>query len=210
MNLVIKYLILFFDLGCDIKDPKTGKVLVPNLHQTIDALIQTESRFNNEVPSMSYQTAEGEMIYGLSLNHTLSIVSNALNAATKYSDITDQAFTKHLDFRNNPYVRGSVFLNYMFDLNNGEKKNRNIIVGNYNGLKTEDKNGNVVGFSTTNLNVRQKFIFDINSLLRRGASEVMRTESSKSAYFIKLNRYSEGGSDVSRSYLPVGISEFAR
>jgi broad specificity phosphatase PhoE len=197
-----------FDLRTDIRDDKTGKIIIPGLRKTIDSLIQIEAKYSSDVPSLSYQTAEGEMIYGLSLNHTLSLVTNALNRAKSYDDIRNDPATQNLNWTNNPYVRGSIFLEHMFDMKTGERKNRNIVVGNYNGLKTEDKNGNTVGFSTTNLNVRQKAIFDINSLLTKGVIEVMRTESSKSAYFIKLDSYVNQGGDVSRSYLPVGISEF--
>lgn len=198
-----------FDLKTDVRD-KDGNIIVPGLRAKLDAMVTLEARYTTDVPSMSYRTAEGEMIHGLTLNHTLSIISNHLNRARSYDDIVNNPAVQQLNYKNNPYVRGSVFLNYMFDLNTGKRYNNNIIVGNYNGLKTEDREGNIVGFSTTSLNIRQKAIFDINSLLIRGVSEVMRTESSKTAYFVKLERYTgaKQGDDASGLYLPVRIGEF--
>lgn len=198
-----------FDLRSDLysKEPNTPPI-VYGLRQTLDILLNLESKYSTEVPSLSYQTAEGEMIYGLSLNHTLSITSNKLNKARSYDDIVNDATMQHLNINNNPYVRGSIFLRALFNLETGKRSKVNLVVGNYNGLKTEDKDGNTVGYSTTSLNVRQKAIFDINSLLSKGVMEVMRTESSKSAYFIKLEYYHIDKSDPSKSYLPVGINEF--
>jgi len=198
-----------FDLRSDLKDNKTGEVIVRGLYGVLDGLFYFQSKYASDVPSLSYQTAEGEMIYGLSLNHTLSIVSNKLNKATSYDDIKNDPSMQHLDYTNNPYVLGSIFLKKLFNLNKGTRlKDNYIIVGNYNGFKQQDEDGDTVGYSTTNLNVRQKAIFDINSLLTKGVVEVMRTESSKSAYFIKLHHYEkDNAGDPSKSYLPIGFSE---
>lgn len=198
-----------YDLGIDVKDQETRSVVIPGLRNTIEGLLYFESLNSSDVPSLSYQTAEGQMIHGLSLNHTLSITSNLLNKSLSYQDIIDNPATQHLNFNNNPNVRGSIFMNLLFNLNSNKRLNNNIVVGNYNGLKMTDKDGATVGYSTTSLNVRQKAVFDINSLLSSGSVEVMRTESSKSAYFIKLDKYfGASDTDKSRAYLPVGISEF--
>lgn len=196
-----------FDLRSDLKD-ENGQIIAFGLQQTLTGLLFLEAKYSTEVPSLSYQTAEGEMIYGLSLNHTLSLTTDILNKAKSYDDIINDPTTQHLNYHNNPYVRGSIFRQGLFN-KDGKRLNNNLIVGNYNGLKTVNKDGNTIGYSTTSLNVRQKAIFDINSLLTKGVIEVMRTESSKSAYFIKLERYNPDQTDPSRNFLPVGISEFS-
>lgn len=204
-----------FDLRNDLKDKDNKDVILARgLSRMLEGIVEFQARYAADVPSLSYQTAEGEMIYGLSLNHTLSIVSNKLNKAKSYDDIKNDPAMQHLNYLNNPYVTGSLFLNLMFGLDSGKRIKyadgsvRKIIVGNYNGFKQRDTDGKTVGFSTTNLNVRQKAIFDINSLLTRGVVEVMRTESSKTAYFIKLNFYvKDHKGDVSKMYLPIGFSD---
>lgn len=203
-----------FDLSRDLKNPNSEDVIVRGINSVLQGLVYFQAKYASDVPSLSYQTAEGEMIYGLSLNHTLSIISNKINKAKSYDDIRNDASVQHLNYENNPNVRGSLFLNYMFSLGSTNKRlidkegsTRKIIVGNYNGFKQQDNEGNTVGYSTTNLNVRQKAIFDISSLLSRGVVEVMRTESSKSAYFIKLNYYTKNDADISKTYLPIGFSE---
>lgn len=198
-----------FDVRGDVKDPETGNIILRGLSQVMEGLTNFQASYAADVPSMSYQTAEGETIHGLSLNHTLSIITNKINKANSLDDIKNDPTMQHLDQANNPNVRGSIFLRSMFGINGNRIKGFNLVLGNYNGFKIQDKDGNTVGYSTTSLNVRQKLIFDISSLLSRGVIEVMRTESSKSAFFIKLNRYATGDNraDQSRSYLPISFSE---
>lgn len=197
-----------FDLRNDLIDPDTKEQAVKGLGALLNSLVYFQAKYASDVPSLSYQTATGEMIYGLSLNHTVSITVNTLNKAKTYDDIKNNPATQHLNLENNPYVRGSIFLNYLFNTNSGSRSDNNLIVGNYNGLKLVDNEGETVGYSTTDLNVRQKAIFDISSLLTKGIKEIMRTESSKSAYFVKLHHYVKNNTaDPSVTFLPVGLSE---
>lgn len=206
-----------YDLNRDFRD-REGNVIVRGSSAILTVLSTQEAKYTTDAPSLSYQTAEGTMQYGLSLHNTLSITRDSLNRALTYDDIISNPITQHLNYLNNPYVKGSVFLNGMFNLdsnstNYGRRKTHNgnpiqLTVGNYNGLKTEDDKGNRVGLSTTSLNTRQKLVFDFNSLLTQGAIEIMRTEASKSSFFTKLAIYNVDNIDPSRSYLPAGISEF--
>lgn len=196
------------DLKYDLKEEDGEKPIAEGLSSTLDGLSYLESKYTSEVPSLSYRTAEGNMIHGLSLNHTLSTMINSLNHGVDYNDIKSKPHLMNFDVDNNPYVRGSVFLNSLYDTKSGRKLNNSLILGNYNGLKFENKDGDVVGYSTTGLNTGQKIIFDINAGLMKGAFEIPRTEASKSAYFVKLEKYRTDNMDPSKGYLPIGISEF--
>lgn len=206
-----------YDLRQDLKDT-SGKVVVHGMKATLNAaFLDFEAKYSSEVPSMSYRTSEGTMKHGIRLNNTMTIMVNKLNNATSYNDIINDPAMQHLNIFNNPYVRGSLFLNRLFQLDTSRPENfgrrwekNQIVIGDYDGFRFQDSDDNFVGYSTTSLNVRQKVIFDMNSLLAQGAAEIMRTEVSKSAYFSKMKFYNTvSDQDKSKSYLPVGIGEFS-
>jgi hypothetical protein len=173
-------------------------------------MARLEAAYSTETPSMSYRTAEGEMIYALSLRNFLSTSIGAINGARSYTDLAAIPEFQQYNVENNPYIKYSMFFNTMFDLNTGKRRTVSIdnveepiqlILGNYNGLKIKGKRD--IANSNTSLNARQKIIFDMNSLLTKGALEIMRTESSASSFFIKLNSYRNG------SNLPIKIEQFS-
>lgn len=167
--------------------------------KTINNLLNVEAKYSNVSPSMSFRNAEGEMQYGLSLNMYLTSTNYWLSRSKSYKDIMRNPSTQHLNIFNNPYIKNSLFLNSMFNLENpksdsfgSRRVNGQPIViqlGNYNGIKFEDPK--LPGHSTTSLSPREKVIMDMNALLTQGAIEIMRTESSASAFFIKLSNYTQ-------------------
>lgn len=195
-----------YDLKQDLKNAK-GEIIVKGYGGRINAFIGFEAKFSSINPSMSYQTPEGNLIYGLMLNNFLTRNAQIINNSKTLGELISKPEAQHLNKLNNPYVTNSLFLNTIF--NEDGTRNRfgkdntpiKIIVGNYSGFKISTKKGDKA-YSTTNLNTRDKIIMDMNALLVDGASEIMRTESSKTAYFIKLNNYR------GESYLPIPISDF--
>ena len=176
---------------------------------TMNKLIDIEVKYTNIVPSMSYRTAEGTMQYGLSLNMWLATNNYWLSKTLNYDYIKQNKATQHLNIQNNPYIKNSLWLNSLFNLDESSRTygSRNDIqgkpvvleFGNYNGLKYEDNSK--PPHSTTNLSVRDKIIMDVNSLLSNGAVEIMRTESSASAFFLRLNNYAKSG--TKKQFLPL-------
>ena len=172
----------------------------------LNDFVNLESLYTNINPSMSFRTAEGTMIYGLSLNNWLTNSYYLLNNAKSYNDVTRNPLANHLNINNNPNVRNSIFLKTLFNLSTGEKRKLlngdpvKFEIGNYNGLSfVVNDRENVKGKSTTKLNPREKLIMDLNALLGYGAVEIMRTESSSSAFFARLNSYDGKTTD---RYLP--------
>ncbi len=78
---------------------------------------ELESKYSTESPSLSYRNAEGNMQHGLSLVNWLLQNNIWLSRTRNYKEILDSPEAQHLNYRNNPYIRNSMFLNYMFDLN---------------------------------------------------------------------------------------------
>lgn len=201
---------ILYNSVLDLKsDYGRGENRIAGVNSTISLLSRLEALNSADVPSMSYQTAEGEMIYALQLRNFLSTSVNALNSATNVSQLASQPEFAQYDPQNNPMIKYSSFFNLMFNPKTGERrmfrsyeksKPIQIELGNYNGLKIKGER-NISG-SNTSLNVRQKLTFDFNALLTRGSIEIMRTEASASSYFFRLNNYTNG------SPLPVPIKAF--
>lgn len=181
----------------------------------LNAMIELESKYSTINPSMSFRNAKGTMQYGLSLNNTLINTNHWLSRTRNYSEIIDSEEAQYLNISNNPHIKNSIFLNLLFDMDsksttyiqrrrvNGESIQ--LITGNYNGMKVEDTDKITKGFSTTQLSSRDKIIMDMNSLFSGGASEIPRTESSESAYFVRLTNYADKNGTV--KHLPITLEE---
>lgn len=166
---------------------------------TINALTALEAQFTDTNPSMAFRNAEGNMQHGLSENNWITNNNYFLSRTDNYSQIVENPSVQHLNIANNPYIEHSLFLNKLFNLDPnsstyGQRRKINgepvtLTFGNYNGYDREVEGKNNEGTSTTKLSPRDKMIMDINSLLIGGAVEIMRTESSSSAFFVKLSDY---------------------
>lgn len=197
------------DLGRDYQIGEDS--YIPGVKRVMNALLNIESKYSSTNPSMSYQTAEGEVIYGLSFNNTLTLASYFLNNANTLSQLHSRPDTLHYNPSINPYVTNSVYLNTLFDFQTGKKRLDKygnpikLLVDNYNGLKEVTESG-TRGKSTANLNQREKMLMDINSLSTSGIDEIMRTESSSSAWAFGLSAYDS----TSDKKLPISIESFER
>jgi hypothetical protein len=197
------------DLGRDYETLEEKPL--PGVRRIMNALLNIESKYSSVNPSMSYQTADGEVIYGLSFNNTLTLHSYFLNSARTLQELYSRPETLHLNPSVNPYVRNSVYLNALFDFETGNKRldkygnEIKLFVNNYNGTKEIGAEG-TKGKSTANLNAREKMVMDLNSLLVSGLDEIMRTESSSSAWAIGLSAYDS----YSDKKLPISIENFER
>lgn len=183
---------------------------------TVNGLTALEAQFTDTNPSMAFRNAEGNMQHGLSENNWVTNNNYYLSRTDNYSQIVENTNVQHLNIANNPYIQHSLFLNRLFNLDPtsstyGQRRRINgesvtLTFGNYNGFDKEVKDKNNEGASTTKLTPRDKMIMDINSLLIGGAVEIMRTESSSSAFFVKLSDYATTEGKVQNlPFLPTDI-----
>ncbi len=151
----------------------------------ISEMIRLESLFSDRTPNNMYKTAKGTNKYALMLPNRFNIVMDGLKKATKLSDLTQRKEMAYLNDRDNYYLANSFLLRSLFV--KGVKQN-DIEFGDYNSsrLMSYDKK---VEKQTTELTGREKLIMDMNAFLGYGAIDIMRTGSSQSSYFFKLNKY---------------------
>ena len=177
-------------------------------------LAELEAKYTNQNPSMSFRNAKGTLQYGLSLTNWQTNNVYWLSKTDNYKQLIDNPSTQHLNIFNNPNIKNSVFLNRMFNLNPksqnfGERFRVNneaveVLLGNYNGVSfTDETTGEQSGSSTTDLSDRAKIVMDINAMYFAGAHEVPRTESSASAFFVKLSNYNTQNGRVDNLPLPL-------
>lgn len=185
----------------------------------INKLLRIESKYTRNNTTASMQNAAGDAVYALALNNLLTISSSYLSDYINYptyDDVVGLPHMKHLDFRNNPYVKNSIWLNQMFNLDESSPEfgNRKLVNGqpatisiiNYNGLKVEQEEGASEGSTTTSLWIGDKVVQDLNTTLLAGVKEMMRAGDKASAFAVKISAYSQvqGREDK----LPVKIEDF--
>lgn len=194
---------------------------LPGESGNIDAILKLESAYNRNNASASMLNAEGSTVYALALNNFLTVsnyyLSNA-EAYPTYQDVIAQPHMAHLDIDNNPYVKNSVWLNEMFNLDQtddkyGERRRINgepvaLDIINFNGLKVSQEQGASDGSTTTNLWIGDKLVQDFNSLLTSGTKEMMRAGDKASAFAVRLDGFRQitGRPTV----LPVRIEDFVQ
>ncbi len=218
-------LVTLVDNGVAVTDPiemirRPNEALkLPGEAGNIDAILKLESNFNRNNASASMINADGNNVYALSLNNMLTIsnayLSDPENYPT-YQDVIAQAHMQHLDIENNPYVRNSVWLNQMFNLDENSPTfgQRKLIGGkpvlltvvNFNGLSVKQEQGASEGTTTTNLWIGDKLVQDFNALLTSGTKEMMRAGDKSSAFAVRIDGYTQETGREDR--LPVKISDF--
>lgn len=187
--------------------------------RNLNNLLKIEGFYNVVLPTGTVKNAEGENQYALSTNNFITLTQAYLNDSEtfpNYFDLVSLPHLSHLDYRNNPNVKNSVWLKNMFNLETGERLKddsgsfKQIQLRNYNGLKVVDKS-DVSGSSTTKLSIIDKELQDLNIFLISGSKEMMRAGDKSTAYsLVLLGKYKQSfGAEVGKnSNLPVALDNF--
>lgn len=139
----------------DIIEFGTGQDLLTSkeVSSKINQLATLESKYSNEVVELQHINAEGETVYGITLNSYLSLMINTMN---EFSGNKEQLLSR-LPHLNNTYAQNSLIINKILK---GEKLNLNIIDGYKN-----DKPGET-GAATKDLKAGDKLSQFFNSTLQ--------------------------------------------
>jgi hypothetical protein len=209
---------LYNSPGVTITNPVAQ--LAKNESSHINALVGLEAKYNLLNPSASMQNAEGSTVYSLMLNNTYIIIAGYLNNTAKYKtyeDLVSEPHLRFLDYKNNPYIKSSIILNQLFDLDEnsehyGKRKLVNgefttLSVVNISGMNVDSDNYDA-GHTNTRLFVGDKMIQDFNLLLKKagGFKEFMRAGDKAMSLGIKFSRYTQ--EDASTSHLPIDPKYF--
>lgn len=138
------------------------------------------------VPGMSINrkiAADGKNVYDLSQNSTQSQVVKALNSVQTLEELKNHPALKHLHPDNNPYMKGSVWLETLFP--NGVKRKGSkamLKIESFLGVFTEDN-----ASKNMSLTPMSKLVADLHTLFLHGFIEQFRASDKSTSYMLNLN-----------------------
>lgn len=162
------------------------------------------SQFDLELRPSSYLTAEDKKKYIRSPWFFLSQTTKALNEAADYEALISTPGFERFDYRKNPDVLGSLWLNKLFGLpltlkeieanplNSYKKQSKygealNLQIRDYNGTEIKIGKGKKVGRHTTNQHAGDKVLQDFFSFFQSLEMENIRFGDKSSAFSTHLS-----------------------
>lgn len=175
-------------------------------------ILEIEAKDSGKYSNNSVQNVAGDMEYDLSLNNTITKLLAEINDIEKdYNTLIAQPHMAHLNYKTNPFVKYSIWMNSLFhlpigkvfDLSNINKRKNNkaaygstnvtLNIDNLNGIKNVIENvvGNqsgTLGVKTSQLDTTSKFLMDMHTMLIRGVIELPRHASKSTAYGVSISK----------------------
>lgn len=196
---------------------------VPNVASRINELAELEAELSDEYSSLSRVTASGDRQFEQSLNSTMTGITDALNKAEKFQDLYTDPMWKHMEYLdplNNPDSKTSVILNSLFvlDINPtkpGWGERRKDSKGNPNTINMNNLSGAMIidydysdrGVAQSGMNITDKFITDLHSVLDGGFFGQPQHGSKQSYFSTKLGTVYTYA-DKAQNHMYVSSSDF--
>jgi hypothetical protein len=160
--------------------------ILENEGSFIREMVRLESQNSDRIPNNMYKTAKGTNKYALMLPNRFNITMDALKHAASVAQVKARPELSYLTDPQNYYIQNSLAWRSIF--NSKGAKVGDIDFGDYNSFKMRvyDK---TIDKQTTELTGREKIIMNMNSLLLEGVIDIMRTGSSQSSYFYRINKW---------------------
>lgn len=195
----------------------------------LTALAQLQGKYSDEASNFAVTNAEGNMQFEHTLNNSMTIMVNSINKARTYQELIDMPHMSYLDFRRNPWVKASVWLNSIFKLKDaqgnfmspanpefGQKRRQGtsaadpfvkMSLTNMSGVAMKE-NGDFTqsGIASASADEFTKFILDFHSTLD-GKPELMRHADKGTSFSVWLSLINGENSYNKRLY--VDTSSFA-
>jgi hypothetical protein len=203
-----------------------------NESTSVKKILTIEAQDSGKYSNNAVTNVNGDIVYDLSLNNSITRLLNDLNDAAKDYSMMQQGHLQHLDYRRNPLAKYSMWLNSMFSIPSGnmvDMKNINqrkasgnnyassfvtMDIVNLDGIKSvvEQLVGAQVvenGIKTTNLDGGSKFIFDIHTMLSQGVMELPRHASKSTAYGLSVSKIDSPYNTEKTRHLYISPGHFA-
>lgn len=204
------------------KGSKPLEVIYKGVPKSVITILNIEAQYSGRFNNNARYNVNDDIVYDISLNNTISKLFKEFNDLRKnYQQIVSQPHMRHLDVRNNPNAKYSIWLHSLFNLDEtdltsftqrkniasyGKVLKNTIGLINIDGIKDE-----MVGYGikTTNLDPASKFLMDMHMLLGSGVQELMRHGDKSSAYGVKLGQLFTKFNDKKTSHLFINPNYFA-
>ena len=198
-------------------------VNVPNVASRVNELAELEAELSDEYSSLSRVTASGDRQFEQSLNSTMTGITDALNKVEKFQDLYTDPMWQHMEYLdplNNTNSQVSVILNSLFvlDINPtkpGWGERRKDSKGNPNTINMNNLSGAMIidydysdrGVAQSGMNLTDKFITDLHSVLDGGFFGQPQHGSKQSYFSTKLST-AYTYADKTQNHLYVSSSDF--
>ncbi len=205
------------------KGAKPLEVIYRGVPKSVITVLNIEAQYSGRFNNNARYNVNDDVVYDISLNNTISKLFKEFNDFRKnYQEIISQPHMRHLDVRNNPNAKYSIWLHSLFNLDEtdltsftqrkniaayGKVVKNTIGLINIDGVKDE-----VVGYGikTTNLDPASKFLMDMHMLLTSGVQELMRHGDKSSAYGVRLGQlYTKFNDSKKTSHLFIDPNYFS-
>lgn len=134
-------------------------------------------------PGMSINrkiAADGKNVYDLSQNSSQSQIVKALNEVQTLEELKNHPALKHLHPDNNPYMKGSFWLETLFP--KGVRSKAQLKIEHLLGLFTEENSSKNMSLTPTS-----KLVTDLHALFLHGFIEQFRASDKSTSYMLNLN-----------------------
>jgi len=199
---------------------------------SVNKILTIEAQDSGKYTNNAVTNVNGDIVYDLSLNNSITKLLNDLNDPTKDYSMVQQGHLQHLDFRRNPFAKYSIWMKSMFSIPSGklvdmQNINQRIATGanyasgfvtmdivNLDGIKSvveKEAGGQAVeaGIKTTNLDPVSKFIFDLHTMLGQGVLELPRHASKSTAYGVSVSKIDSPFNTEKTRHLYISPGHFA-
>lgn len=175
----------------DIFSPiyENGVAIKSPIYITYRELQQVNARYSPKYNNMQVMNANGDIVFEHQLNNSLTVKTNTINNTENYYDLINIPYMSDYDINKNPFLKDSIILNSIYDLDTGDKKRDKsgkyvkLNLNNISGIQ-EQVNGNLTenGEIASEADGYSKFILDFHTYLKYGVIESMRHADKKTSY----------------------------
>jgi hypothetical protein len=205
------------------KGAKPLEIIYRGVPKSVITVLNIEAQYSGRFNNNARYNVNDDVVYDISLNNTISKLFKEFNDFRKnYQEIISQPHMRHLDVRNNPNAKYSIWLHSLFNLDEtdltsftqrkniaayGKVVKNTIGLINIDGVKDETVG---YGIKTTNLDPASKFLMDMHMLLTSGVQELMRHGDKSSAYGVRLGQlYTKFNDSKKTSHLFIDPNYFS-
>lgn len=174
-------------------------------------LQELQARYSDDHSNFMVTNAEGNTQFEHSLNNSLTVIVNSINDVGSYQELISLQHMSFLDMNRNPWVKGSTWMNSIFDFNTPEGKKRRqsdlpdapfvkINLSNLSGvaLMTDGLMNAEGGIASASADEFTKLILDLHLTVGRGQPELMRHADKGTSFSVSLsNIFSSGKNKTS-------------
>lgn len=163
-----------------------------NQKNKIEKIVSLQAKYGADSANFAVLNAERNLVFEHIDDHTISMVTYALNQAASMKDFwtkgSDLEFMSYLDPSKNSFTKRLQIINALFNIADDyvKRDDKSLQMFINSGTQVEAENS---GTNTTSLDVYGKFLQEMHSMLKGGVMEFMRHASKKASFGARV----EGG-----------------